>query len=193
MSEFGKQDLYEVFKKINDRLDILEAGELYPTTSRQAFMGACMKTGKDMKECSELWEKVSKKKAAKGEQAAYGKPTKPYGKSFIETILETLRKAGIKLSEEDEKKLKALGEGTEEIFEGERIIPVFGQHGELIALQTPYLGGESLGTQDMRTVPLQSVLPQEPISRNTQFERDLQETADLVMRRGKYSNIAHQK
>ena len=189
MSEFERKDLAEVFQGFNDRLANLEA-ELYPTTSRQAFMAACMKAGKDMKECSDLWEKHGKKK---GEQAAYAKPAKRYGKSFIEAILETLKKVGIELSEEDEKKLKALGEETEEIFEGERLIPVFGQHGELIAFQAPHLGGESLGVQDMRTVSVQSVLPQEPISQNKQFERDLQETADLIMRRGKYSNIAHQE
>jgi len=42
-----------------------ETGEEYPVTSRTAFMGACLKAGRSMKECSDLWEKVGKKTGEK--------------------------------------------------------------------------------------------------------------------------------
>lgn len=117
MNEFRDKDLAQVFKNFGDRLDSLEAQNKYPTESREKFMSACLKD-KSMQECSVLWEKVSKK--GYGEQTAYGKPAKPYGKTFIDAILETMEKAGIELTDEEIEKLKDLagktGEAGESFF-----------------------------------------------------------------------------
>jgi len=42
------------------------------------------------------------------EEKSYLKLERPYGTAFIKAVLETLRKAGIKLTKEEEDKLKAL-------------------------------------------------------------------------------------
>ena len=134
MSEYGNQDLYETFKKINDRLDGLEAQTKYPTENREKFMAACLKD-KPMSECSELWDKLKEK----GEQAAYGKP---YGKSFIEAVLNLLEKAGIELSKEDEDKLKAMSPKTGERLFGNVLSPLPQEERTLRKLRVDLSTGE---------------------------------------------------
>ena len=150
MSEYGNQDLYEVFKKINERLDGLEATQKYPTESREKFMKACLKD-KDMSECSDLWKQVKEK----GEQIrAYGKPTKLYGKTFIDAILETLEKAGVKLTSEEVRRLRILVGKTGEVF------------GDLS------FGEVSLQDKSSGITRTYSVLPQEPSRTGEQETKD---------------------
>ena len=157
-----EKDLAQIFEDYNQRLETLEVltGHKYPVTSRKEFMAACMKAEKSMEECSELWDKVKEKETEKGEQAkAY--PTAPYGADFIRSVIALLKKAGIKLSPEDLKKLKGLA--------GEQLIYV----------------------EPGKPEGIISVLPQEP--GRTGEESLVSEGADLLMKRGAYSNIAHQK
>ena len=164
--EYGNQDLYEVFKKINNRLDGLEAQAKYPTENREKFMAACLKD-KSMSECSELWKQVKEK----GEQAgAYGKPTKLYGKTFIDAILETLEKAGIELTSQEEMRLRALARKTGEVF------------GDLS------FGEVSLQDKSSGITRTYSVLPQEHTSGEA-LEKEIEEEAKAFMNAGK----EHQK
>ena len=153
-----EMDLQQIFEDYKQRLETLEVltGHKYPVTSRKEFMAACMKAGKDMEECSDLWEKVEKKK---GEQdKAYAAP---YGMDFIKSVIAVLEKIGVKLSEEDRKKLEGLA--------GEQLIYI----------------------EPGKPEGIVSVLPQEP--GRTGEEALVSEGADLLMKRGAYSNIAHQE
>lgn len=162
MTEEEGKDLQQIFEGYNQRLETLEVltGHKYPVTSRKEFMAACMKAGKDMEECSDLWKEVSKKKEA-GEQTkeAYAAP---YGMDFIKSVIAILEKIGVKLSPEDLKKLKALS--------GEQLIYVEPKPERITTF---------------------SVLPQEP--GRTGEESLVSEGVDLLMKRGSYSNIAHQE
>ena len=109
--DFEGKDLAEVFESFDKRLSAIEAVEKYPTTSRPEFMSACMKDGKDMKECSELWEKVEKPKVEK----AYPKPD---GDSFKKATTGLIDKTGARTIPELKMKLQKMsGEEFLEEFE----------------------------------------------------------------------------
>jgi len=65
-------------------------------------------------------EQLGKIEEALKEKRGYTEPTKayakgPYGKQFIEAVLKLLKKAGIKLSDEDQSKLEAMAGKTGEL------------------------------------------------------------------------------
>ena len=145
-------------------LTLEELKEIKDATYKQ-FMAKCMAEGKSMKKCAAEW------KEEHGEQVgAYGKPTKLYGKTFIDAILETLEKAGIELTSQEEMRLRALARKTGEVF------------GDLS------FGEVSLQDKSSGITRTYSVLPQEHTSGEA-LEKEIEEEAKAFMNAGK----EHQK
>ena len=117
---------------------------------------------------------------AKIKEKKYGKPfekptkayARPYGMDFVKTVLAFLRKAGISLPEEDEKKLKAMAGKMQKT--GERLLI-----SQELTLEDK-LSGE---------VKTFSVLPQEEGRTGEELERETEEAAKAFIMAGK----EHQK